>query len=339
MIHFFHIRGEYERSLTSGQRARTAAAALGEIALQVETHFRLGQVYHSLGDYRQAIDVLRRNVAALTGELLQERFSLPGLASVLSRNWLVQCLVELGAFAEGHVLGDEATQMAEMADHPFSRGETYSSIGRLYLRQGDFPKAISTLERGLEVCQAANIRLVVPWIASDLGTAYALAGRLPEALPLLEQAVAQATAMGRLSRISFWTVQLSIGYLLASRLEDALPLAQHALALTRTHMERGYQAHALRLLGDIHTQRQPLDVASAEIHYRQALTLAEELGMRPLQAHCHLDLGTLYVKTGQREQARAELSTAMGLYCAMDMYFWLPQAEAALAQTDGAGPV
>ena len=70
----------------------------------------------------------------------------------------------------------------------------------------------------------------------------------------------------------------------------------------------------------------------AEAHYRQALALAEELGMRPLQAHCHLGLGTLYVKTGQREQARTELSTAIELYRAMDMTFWLPQAEAALAQ-------
>jgi hypothetical protein len=54
--------------------------------------------------------------------------------------------------------------------------------------------------------------------------------------------------------------------------------------------------------------------------------------MRPLQAHCHLSLGTLYVKTGQREQARTELSMAIELYRDMDMTFWLPQAEAALAQ-------
>ena len=39
------------------------------------------------------------------------------------------------------------------------------------------------------------------------------------------------------------------------------------------------------------------------------------------------------------EQARAELSTTITLYRAMDMHFWLPQAEAALAQTDGAGSV
>ena len=83
----------------------------------------------------------------------------------------------------------------------------------------------------------------------------------------------------------------------------------------------------------------PPDAAQDEAHYCQALALAEELGMRPLRAHCHLGLGTLYVKTGQRGLARTELSTAMGLYRAMDMHFWLPQAEAALAQTGGAAPV
>src|SRR5262245_17314292 len=54
--------------------------------------------------------------------------------------------------------------------------------------------------------------------------------------------------------------------------------------------------------------------------------------MRPLQAHCHRGLGMLYAAPGQREQARAALTTAIDLYRAMDMTFWLPQAEAALAQ-------
>jgi len=73
----------------------------------------------------------------------------------------------------------------------------------------------------------------------------------------------------------------------------------------------------------------------AEAHYQQALALAEELGMRPLVAHCHLGLGRLYGQTGQREQARTELSAAIEMYRAMDMTFWLPQAEAALAQVEG----
>jgi hypothetical protein len=123
--------------------------------------------------------------------------------------------------------------------------------------------------------------------------------------------------------------------MLASRLEEAHALAEGALAHACTYQERGNEAYALRLLGDIVARREPPEVTQAETHYYQALTLAEELGMRPLQAHCHCGLGTLYAKTGRQEQARTELSTAIEMYRAMDMTFWLPQTEAALAQVGG----
>jgi hypothetical protein len=101
------------------------------------------------------------------------------------------------------------------------------------------------------------------------------------------------------------------------------------------HQERSRQAYALHLLGEIAVHRKPPKSALAETHYRAALVLANELGMRPLQAHCHRGLGTLYAATGQREQAHAELSVAIDLYRDMDMTFWLPQTEATLVQVEG----
>jgi hypothetical protein len=48
-------------------------------------------------------------------------------------------------------------------------------------------------------------------------------------------------------------------------------------------------------------------------------------------------LGLLYDQTSRSEQTHAALSSAIDLYRAMDMTFWLPQTEAALAQVgDGA---
>jgi uncharacterized protein HemY len=79
----------------------------------------------------------------------------------------------------------------------------------------------------------------------------------------------------------------------------------------------------------------PPEATQAAAHYQQALALAEELGMRPLQAHCHQGLGTLYATTGQWEQTRTALATAIAMYRAMEMTFWLPQTEAALAQVEG----
>jgi hypothetical protein len=58
--------------------------------------------------------------------------------------------------------------------------------------------------------------------------------------------------------------------------------------------------------------------------------LANDLAMRLLQAHGHRGLGTLFGMTGQRQQARATLSTAVERYQAMSMTFWLLQTEATL---------
>jgi ATP/maltotriose-dependent transcriptional regulator MalT len=127
---------------------------------------------------------------------------------------------------------------------------------------------------------------------------------------------------------------LSLGeaQMLAGSLVEAHALTEGVLASARERQERGYQAYALCLLGDIAARRDPLEAEQAEGSYCQARALAEELGMRPLQAHCHRGLGTLYAVTGQQAHAHAELTSAIEMYRDMEMTFWLPQAEAALTQ-------
>jgi tetratricopeptide (TPR) repeat protein len=125
---------------------------------------------------------------------------------------------------------------------------------------------------------------------------------------------------------------LGEAYLGAGRCRDALTTTEAALAQSREQGERGDEAWITRLLGEIAAHAEPPEVPQAEGYYRQALPLAEELGMRPLVAHCHLGLGTLYQRVGRDDEARAELATAAELYRAMEMAFWLEKAEAGLAQ-------
>ena len=327
--------GDQEQVRASSQRALALAEALGDVVLQVRTLYHLGSFYYTLGDYHQAIEYNRRSVAALAGDLRRERFGLLGLPAVNALVYLALCLAEVGAFTEGNAMGAEGLQLAEAVDHPGSRVLAYFSLGVLALCQGDVPEAVRLLERGLGLCQIAEVRVRFPMMASALGAAYALTGRDAEALPLLTQAVEQAVAMQLRGEQARHMLRLSEAYLLSGRLEEALPLAARTLEYFRTHRERGHEAYALHLLGDIEARREPAEVELAETSYRQALTLAEELNMLPLQAHCHRSLGTLYATTGQREQARAALSAAIELYRDMDMTFWLPQTEAALAQVEG----
>ena len=334
---YFSNTGDQDRAIETGQRALAIAMASEDFALEVMATFFLGLPYLSLGDYRQAVHYYRKNVETLTGEWLHERFGTPGLPSVFSRAYLSWSLAELGEFAEGIVRGEEAVQIAETTvDQPFTLSHAYLGVGLPHLRQGDLPQAIAVLERSLGVCQAGDIQLLLPYVASHLGYAYALSGRLAEALPLLEQAVEQSAATKHMNFYPLLVAHLGEAYLLAGRIADASQQARHALERSRDLKQRGHEAYALRLLGEIAAQRQPPDAEAAAAAYRQAMTLADELGMHPLAAHCHLGLGTLYARTGRQEPARAELSAAMALYRAMDMTFWLARAEAAWARVESA---
>jgi predicted ATPase/class 3 adenylate cyclase/DNA-binding winged helix-turn-helix (wHTH) protein len=283
LAHFAQVCDPH-RALMAGQRALEIATALQDIGLMVVTQHYLGGVYRSLGDYSRAVECFQKNIACLHGALLQERLGLSGLAAVFARSHLVIALAECGAFAEGQAHAVEGVQIAEAANHPYSRVMAYWAMGFRALRQGNLQQTLPALEQALEVAQGAYLQLLVPLVAAPLGAAYALAGRTADALLLLEQAVVQAVAMHYMWDHALRLIWLSKAYLLAGRLDEAGMQAQHALEFSRAHQERGHEAYALRLLGEVAAQRHPLADEQAAAHYQQALALAEELGMR----HCRL---------------------------------------------------
>src|SRR5205823_6914319 len=126
-----------------------------------------------------------------------------------------------------------------------------------------------------------------PRMAAALGATYTLSGRIAAAMPLLTQAMKQATAMEMIGYQARCRLPLGEAQMLAGHLEEAHVLAERALAHTCAYQERDNQAYALRLLGEIMARREPVELEEAAAHYQQALALAEELGMRPLVAHCH----------------------------------------------------
>ncbi len=331
----FWIMGAYDQAIAYGQRALALATAGGEVVLHALANQHLGLAHYAQGDYRRAIDCLGQTVASLDGARRHERFGRVFLPAVYSRAWLAWCHADLGMFAEGRALGDEGLRIAEAVAHPASLMLAYRGIGLLALRQGDLRRALPLLERAVDICQGAELPFFSPVMAAALGEAYTLARRIADAVSLLTEALEQTIATDMVRWQALYGLPLGEAQVLAGRFEEAHALAEHALAHAREHQERGNQAYALRLLGDIVARREPSESEQAETHYQQALALAEELGMRPLQAHCHLGLGTLYAKIGRREQAHMELSTAIEMYRAMEMTFWLPQTEAALAQVEG----
>jgi len=239
-------------------------------------------------------------------------------------------LAEVGAFDEGLARGDEAVRLSESTDLPFSLASSLEGLGYVRLRRGEIPQAISLLERGLRLCEQRQFHLFHYMVQAYLGYAYALAGRDGEAVPLLAKSAAIDWGLHPALRV---TMQ-GEAHLLAGRREQARQCVDRGLALAAVGEEHGSRGWTLRLAAEIALDQGLESADQAATHYREALALTVELGMRPLQAHCHLGLGKLYRRIGRVGDARAELATAVEMLNEMGMTHWLPEAEAELARAN-----
>ena len=327
---YWRTVGDLEEAITLADRALAIAAELGDVGLGVAARLHLGMAYHERGDYRRAADQLMENVTLLGDDIAQNRFGLAAPPALLSRLYLAWCLAEQGEFPEAIKRADEARHLAEHTARGLDLMYALRSGAFVYLWKGDLELAVLWSEQLLELSRADDLAIGRPSAAAALGYARALSGQLEEARSLLEEALSTSTAMGMQVGRALFCAWRSEVLSLQGLLDEAAEEAQYALAFARDGGCRGQEALVLRLLGEL-AVRSGLSDADANMRFREALTLAEELGMRPLVAHCHLGLGKLSRRTSQRQKAQEHLATATTMYRQMAMWFWLEQAEAELA--------
>ncbi len=329
--HHVHAGGHVTEVRTLAQRVEAIAERLGDVPLQIAAQYYLAAASHLSGDYRGTEHVCRKLMQLLHGQPTRERFGLVTVPAVWFRAQLARALAERGVFDEGEAHGEEAIRIAEALDHPFSVAVGCVKLAYLKSVRGELNQAARLLERAVAQCREWNFTSHTPIAMASLGHVYAWSGRMEEGISLLQQALTAYERAGIGYYHSLSVERLGEAYLLADQVDNARTCADRAVMLARTRGERGYEAYALRLVGEIAARCDPPNFEQAEGHYRQAMALAEELGMRPLMAHCHLSLGKLYRRTGDLARAREHLTTAATMYREMDMGFWLEKAEAEMA--------
>jgi tetratricopeptide (TPR) repeat protein len=322
---YYGLMGEHHRSIEFGTRGLRINR--DDVELNTVTHYYMGLAYHHIGQYDQSIASLRRALSVAQEERFKyERFGTAFILSVICRIWLVQCFAQLGRFKDGKTLAEEAMTIAKEADHASSLAFAHISSGFIHLVQGNVDSAIGTLDTCQKICNANNIQVLMPHIGSNLAYAYALAGRVDDAIPLVERADEQSKLSGRKAAWAMRLTLLGHASLLGHQIGAAREQAQRAVALATDAGERGYEAWARELLGDV-IQQESSNPSEARDHYLASMALATELAMRPLQAHVHLSLGRLHCRENQIEKARTELSLALTSYRSMEMPIGIGAAE------------
>ena len=279
--------GNPAQGIELAERAAQIAAARHNDTLLGVTTCHLGQLYYLKGEYARTSELMVHGIGVLEGDRIQ-RDNTVRTFRLVGQCFNAMALAQLGRFADAIAAGTRCREVARAQDTPFVDAMGYWGLAAPYVVRGDAEPAIHWLEQARDACRATELRALVPWIGVELGLAYLACGRIDNALGALEEAVREGDASNILGQQSFRVAAIGEAQLRAGQLELAAASAARALDLARAHSEPGFEAHALRVGGEVaaaHGQQ-----AEARARYTDALALARRLDMAPLVARCHLGL-------------------------------------------------
>jgi len=328
-------RGRHKEAIKLCEEGLSLAESAGDFAVYISMMFHLGIPLLYTGQYERQVKLHREVAERLSGPALFERHGLAGLPSVLARALLSWSLAELGEFEEAEERGLQGIEIAEQGNNLFSTTLAYACVGAAYLLHGKLDGATKMLEKALALCREADVMSAFSFTAGNLGHAQSLLGHPDDALAIVAEGVRPQKVSFSIVPSAYPLTALAEAYRLKGETKKALQNAEEALSIFRQNGEQGFAAWALYHLAKIQFNGGSEQLEQAMLSYRQAKEQAAELGMKPLFAHCHMGLGEAHVKKGLSEEARSELASAIELYRSMDMAFWLPNAESALAKITG----
>jgi class 3 adenylate cyclase/tetratricopeptide (TPR) repeat protein len=326
---------ELDEALVTGTRALDISGRLDDLQLRVVATSHLEQAYYYRGEYRQVFEFAPDILAAQPAGGVHEYFGMASLPSVFGRAWLVMSLAELGRFAEASRYAAEALQIAEPTQHAHTIGWARLPASMVHLFKGDWAEALQLVEHWINLPRVLDVAVLLPWAVATSAWALAEIGETGEAWNRVregERLLEHLAARGIVGHRGWAYHAVGRACLLLGRFDEARRMGDRAVESSRR--QPGFAAHALRLLGDLAAHPEQLDAESGEAHYRQAMTLAEEHGMRPLVARCHLGMGRLCRRTGKPDRAREHLTTAMIMHREMDMDLRLGHDETALVGSE-----
>ncbi len=336
LCHQYWGIGEHEKAIAYGNRALKLAATIGDIFLQGWVKSVLSKAYNSLGQHQIAVDYNLFRLDQIARRLNEHPFHpLIVLVAVDARMWLTWSLGEMGKFTEAEVRAAEAIEIAERSNHLYSIYHAYNGRGYLFVYQGDWTNAVNFLQKAVSICELANFPYMYNATIALLGYSLACNGKISEGIHLLEDSVEKTKIVGMMFFHTMALFYLGEAYLIAGQIEKAMRTAKRVQEMCQKFKTRGYEAWSLRLLGNISSHPENLNYDGAKGAFQQAMELGDSLGMRLLVAHCHMDLGKLYFKSGEKEKAQEYLGSARKMFREMGMNLWLERAEKDIKELSG----
>jgi len=321
----FNYTGDLDKAEAAGKAGLEIAERIDDDQMRLAGSYHLAQSYMWAGRFERARALLLAREARVAGEFRTKRIGTAGTISVLWLGMLGAVEAYLGRFEDSRRHVDESVAIADELGRPYDQAIARWYKGFAISYGGANAEAVDWLEDAYQRSTQAQIEFLVPVVATSLGYTYANVARGDEAITILEDAIDRNERTGLSFGVAYASLNLAFTLLQRGDLTGFQARLQKA---TRLAVRHGFAAIevAARRLEALALSNAKDRAQEAESAARRSLELAEERGMQPDVAHCHLVLARLQGQQGDSDAAREHMATAITMYRDLGMTEWLDRA-------------
>ena len=311
------MEGKHREAQTRAEAALALAQLPKDLSIVVSILFNLANIHHAQGNVVQAVELHRRVLTMLSGELDSKRLGWPAPPSVFARAFASWYLLELGEFAQAAELLSAAEPLVTAAE-PHGRVMVDTGRGNFLMRRGEFTRAVEVLRDTLELSRRAEVLAMFPIVAAWLGHALCGAGQFEEAFAVLTDAVERETYKFG-GKYTWVHLRLALAEVcrLTGQFELAASEAEHAFRIAEGCGELVHCAYAILERGRIALARS--EPATALRRAEAAMITARSRGLRPFTAECLSLAAQAHDALQQLDASAAAIAEASAIYAALGL--------------------
>ncbi|MGW0521344.1 BTAD domain-containing putative transcriptional regulator [Crossiella sp. NPDC003009] len=308
--HYLNFRGYYDDGHALHSKVVAHARAAGDEALEGQAQYRLGYVYWWQGRYPLALEHLTKAL------VLAEKVGLVGVQGYAQAG-LGFTHRRLGRHEQALRHFQRALAAAEQAGDVSLQGHVLTGLGHTYPALGRAEEALTHLRRAVALAEETGDRQVEIGARIGLGAGYRGLGRRGDALTELRLALAAAEDTGDRGLRGYALRNLGDVCFDTGELAAAREHYQQALTLAREIASPGHESEALLGLGQTALRGGLFELALD--YARRSEALAAEVGDAYQRACAHRCLARIQQDLDRPADAHRHWRQALALFAELGM--------------------
>ncbi len=231
-----------------------------------------------------------------------------------------------GDFRMGKSVSEKGLNHAIKIGHATTLAFTELQHASLLVLRGDGRAAIPHCQNSIKHSEDTEWPTILSQAWSVLGYANYLIGDVEQAHTFVSKGlkIQEDSGIEAMLSMHYWIYSLVL--FASGELEDALRCTEKTLELSIKNNEKRYEGLSKILFGRILGSKNKEKYEDGEQFIFEGYQILEELRARPAIAQSFLDLGELYINSGQMDKALKNLEKAKSMFKEMGMEYWIAKA-------------